>query len=102
MAVIAFSFDTNFHLGNLQALFNVIFNQGSSSIMAILLLLPLCVPLVSFENFNLFGLIGAGLFLPLLGLKGPLMLKWYHYTDSQGVAQQAHAHAAEEIEMQNV
>ena len=102
MAGIAFSFDTNFHLGNLQAIFSLFLNQVSSSILAILFLLPPCVSLVSFENYNLFGLIGAGLFLPLLGLKGPLMLKWHHYTESQGEAQQAHAQAAEEIEMQIV
>ena len=102
LAIIALAFDTNLHLGNLQALFNMIFSQVSSSIMAILFLLPACVSLAKFDDNNLQGLTTSSLLLPLLGLKGPLMLKWHHYTESQEEVQQAHVHAAEEIEMQIV
>ena len=70
--------------------------------MAFLFVLPPCLTLAYFDNNNLLALIAGYLLLSLLGLKGPLMLKWHHYAESQGEAQQAHAHVAEEIEMQIV
>ena len=111
IVIITLAFDTKFwrlpylnHI-NLQGLYRFIFNQvsiKSSMITVLLLLAPMPsilrgLGIIDISN-NLELLLGGSLYLPLLCVKSPLLLRWHLYTERQNL--QAAQNALEAIERQ--